>query len=307
MVIGGLAGIVLVPVAWSFFVFDYTMNSCRTRRPFRLLIYIGLPSLVSVIAVTNHWTHLLYGPDTRLVTEGGIALSFLTMGRCFLRSRRHSMSFDDRLGSARFAFLKAKKIFRPFMGALIIITAAPVVANLAYIGWGVTVFGFDPTPFTFAVSLIALSWLLVNNSMMDTAAQGRTLMFYATQDPVILVDAGGQFVSANPAARQLIGDRIPDYGEPIEQLPEIGPLVRDLVKAGGLGKPGPIRLGGRVFDPRAVPIDSPIQDPDPHFGLVRFSGRHHRKRTRRRGAARSPVVGGGRKPCKNSIPRQCEP
>ncbi|GAB5431341.1 MAG: hypothetical protein EpisKO_07110 [Epibacterium sp.] len=260
-------GIVLVPVAWSFFVFDYTMNSCRTRRPFRLLIYIGLPSLVSVIAVTNHWTHLLYGPDTRLVTEGGDSFVIFDHGPLFFVVAATLYVFlMIALGLLGFAFLKAKKIFRPFMGALIIITAAPVVANLAYIGWGVTVFGFDPTPFTFAVSLIALSWLLVNNSMMDTAAQGRTLMFYATQDPVILVDAGGQFVSANPAARQLIGDRIPDYGEPIEQLPEIGPLVRDLVKAGGLGKPGPIRLAGRAFDPRAVPIDSPIQAQIPLLG-----------------------------------------
>ncbi|MEL0438915.1 histidine kinase N-terminal 7TM domain-containing protein [Phycobacter sp. K97] len=260
-------GIVLVPIAWTFFVFDYTMNKRRSRRPLRLLVYIGLPSLVSAIAVTNRWTHLLYGPDTRLVTEGGNSFVIFHHGPLFFAVAATLYVFlIVALGLLAFAFLKAKKIFRPFMGALIIITAAPVAANLAYIGWGVTVFGFDPTPFMFAVSLIALSWLLVNNSMMDTAAQGRTLMFYATQDPVILVDAAGHFVSANPAAKDLFGQQLPKHGETLEHLEEIGPLLKSLIAAGGINGAAPIRIGGRVFDPRAVPIDSPIQAQIPLLG-----------------------------------------
>jgi signal transduction histidine kinase/ActR/RegA family two-component response regulator len=260
-------GIVLVPIAWTFFVFDYTMNKRRTRRPLRLLAYIGLPSLVSAIAVTNRWTHLLYGPDTRLVTEGGNSFVIFHHGPLFFAVAATLYVFlIVALSLLAFAFFKAKKIFRPFMGALIIITAAPVAANLAYIGWGVTVFGFDPTPFMFAVSLIALSWLLVNNSMMDTAAQGRTLMFYATQDPVILVDAAGHFVSANPAAKDLFGQQLPKHGETLEHLEEIGPLLKSLIAAGGINGAAPIRIGGRVFDPRAVPIDSPIQAQIPLLG-----------------------------------------
>ncbi len=64
-------GITLLPIAWTFFVFDYTMNTNKGRKPIRLMLYIGLPSLVSAIALTNSQTQLLYGTDTRLVTEGG--------------------------------------------------------------------------------------------------------------------------------------------------------------------------------------------------------------------------------------------
>ncbi len=260
-------GIVLVPVAWTFFVFDYSMNKFRIRRPLRLLAYIGLPSLVSAIALTNRWTHLLYGPDTRLVTEGGNSFVIFDHGPLFFAIAATLYIFlAVALGLLAFAFLKAKKLFRPFMGALIIVTAAPVVANLAYIGGGVTVFGFDPTPFTFAVSLIALSWLLRNNSMMDTAAQGRILMFYATQDPVILVDAGGHFVSANPAAKELFKHQLPKHGAALDHLEEIGPLLKNLIAAGDINGAAPIRLGGRVFDPRGVPIDSPIQAQIPLLG-----------------------------------------
>ena len=260
-------GIVLVPVAWTYFVLDYTMNKRRSRRPLRLLVYICLPTIVSAIAVTNRWTQLLYGPDTRLVTEGGSSFVIFDHGPLFFAVAATLYIFlVIALGLLAFAFLKAKKIFRPFMGALIIITAAPVAANLAYIGWGVTVFGFDPTPFMFAVSLIALSWMLVNNSMMDTASQGRTLMFYVTQDPVILVDAAGYFVSANPAAKELFGQKLPKHGATLEHLEEIGPLVKDLMAVGAINGAAPIRLGGRIFDPRAVPIDSPIQAQIPLLG-----------------------------------------
>lgn len=260
-------GIVLVPIAWTFFVFDYSMSKRRIRRPVRIMAYIGLPSLVSVIAVTNRWTHLLYGPDTRLVTEGGNSFVIFDHGPLFFAVAAVLYIFlIAALGLLTFVFLKAKKVIRPFMGALIIITAAPVAANLAYIGWGVTVFGFDPTPFTFAVSLIALSWLLVNNSMMDTAAQGRILMFYATQDPVILVDAGGLFVSANPAAKDFFSHQLPKHGATLEHLEGIGPLLNDLIEAGDINSAAPIRIGGRVFDPRAVPIDSPIQSQIPLLG-----------------------------------------
>ncbi|MEP0145280.1 histidine kinase N-terminal 7TM domain-containing protein [Pseudophaeobacter sp.] len=260
-------GIVLVPIAWTFFVFDYSMSKRRIRRPVRIMAYIGLPSLVSVIAVTNRWTHLLYGPDTRLVTEGGNSFVIFDHGPLFFAVAAVLYIFlIAALGLLTFVFLKAKKVIRPFMGALIIITAAPVAANLAYIGWGVTVFGFDPTPFTFAVSLIALSWLLVNNSMMDTAAQGRLLMFYATQDPVILVDAGGHFVSANPAAKDFFIHQLPKHGATLEHLDGIGPLLKDLIEDGDINSAAPIRIGGRVFDPRAVPIDSPIQSQIPLLG-----------------------------------------
>ena len=260
-------GIVLVPVAWTFFVFDYSMNKPRIRRPLRLLAYIGLPLLVSAIAFTNRWTHLLYGPDTRLVAEGGNRFVIFDHGPLFFAIAATLYIFlVIALGLLAFAYFRAKKMFRPFMGALIIITAAPVAANLAYIGWGVTVFGFDPTPFTFAVSLIALSWLLLNNSMMDTAAQGRTLMFYATRDPVILVDAGVRLVSANPAAKELFSDQLPKYGATLEYLEEIGPLLKDLMEAGNIKGAAPIKLGGRVFDLRAVPIDSPIRAQFPLLG-----------------------------------------
>lgn len=260
-------GITLLPIAWAFFVFDYTMNTGKGRKPIRLLFYAGLPGLAGLIALTNSRTHLLYGTDTRMVTQGADAFVIYDHGPLFFAVAAVLYIFvTAALSVLAYAFFRAKKIIRPFLGVLIVITTVPLAANLAYVGWGVTVFGFDPTPFMFAVSLIALSWLLLNNTMMDTAAQGRTLLFYATQDPVLIIDTDGRFAGANPAAKAVFGKQLPRHGEPLDGLEKIGPILTSFLETGDLDNSDPIRLRERVFDPRALPIESPIQTKRPLLG-----------------------------------------
>jgi len=260
-------GITLLPIAWAFFVVDYTMNLEQRRQPIRLLLYILLPGLAGLIALTNDRTHLLYRADTRLVTQGGAQFVLFDHGPLFFAVAAVLYVFVTlALGVLAYAFLKAKKIIRPFLGVLITITAAPLAANLAYVGWGITVFGFDPTPFMFAVALIALSWLLLNNTMMDTAAQARNLLFYAMQDPVIIIDSAGRFAGANPAAKALFGRTMPRRGEPLDHLEKLGPILTASENAGQIGSAEPIRLKGRVFDLRVLPIESPIQTKRPLLG-----------------------------------------
>jgi signal transduction histidine kinase len=260
-------GITLFPVAWAFFAYDYTRNTGRGRRPIRRLLYIGLPWLVGTIALTNSRTHLLYGPDTRLVTQGAETFVSFDHGPLFYAVAAFLYVFvASALGMFAHAFITAKKIIRPFLGVMIIVTAAPLGANIAYIGWGVTVFGFDPTPFMFAVTLIALSWLLLNNTLMDTAAQGRNLLFNTTQDPVIIVDADGRFAGANPAAQALYRRKMPRHGETLDHLERIGPKLRLFMETGELNSAEPIRLRGRIFEPRVLPIESPLQTKRPLLG-----------------------------------------
>ncbi|MCF3594157.1 ATP-binding protein [Rhodobacteraceae bacterium LMO-12] len=253
-------GITLLPIAWTFFVFDYTMNTYKGRKPIRLLLYIGLPSLVSAIALTNSQTQLLYGTDTRLVTEGANTFVIFDHGPLFYAVAAGLYIFiASTLSVLTYAYFKAKKNIRPFLGVLISITAAPLVANVAYVGWGFTVFGFDPTPFMFAVALVAFSWLLMNNRMMDTAAQGRDLLFYATHDPVIIIDAVGRFAGANSAAKAIFEENLPTCGGALGHLEMIGPILSLLGEADELSAAEPILLGDRTYEPQALRIESPIQ------------------------------------------------
>lgn len=288
-------GITLLPIAWTFFVFDYTMNRTPGRQPFRWLLYAGLPALTGLIALTNSQTHLLYGTDTRLVTQGGDTFVVFDHGPLFFAVAAILYIFvTSALSVLAYAFFRARNIIRPFLGVLIVITIAPLAANMAYVLWGLTFFGYDPTPFMFAVALIALSWLLLNDTMMDTAAQGRNLLFYATQDPVILLDATGRFVGANSAARTLFGTEMPRQGETVDRLGRIGPLLKPVLDADESRQAEPIRYMGRVFDPRVLPIESPIQTKRPLLGwsvsLVDITEREHSAQALREALARAEAA-----------------
>jgi signal transduction histidine kinase len=253
-------GITLLPIAWAFFVFDYTMNTKRAYRPFRRYAYFGLPAIAALIAFTNGHTHQLYGTGTHLVDDGTKSFVVFEQGPLFYAIAASLYPFvASALGVLAYAFLKAEKNIRPFLGLLMIISIVPLAANMAYVGWGFMIFGFDPTPFMFALALIAFSWLLINNLMMDTAALGRSLLFYATQDPVIIIDAVGQFAGANSAAYSLFNGKKPKPGESLDHVDTIGPILRALAATGDLNSTEPIRIGERVYEPRALPIASPIQ------------------------------------------------
>lgn len=260
-------GITLLPISWAFFIFDYTASSGQRWHPARLILYAALPCLVCLIALTNNQTHLLYGTDTRLVVQDAYTFVIFDHGPLFFVVAAVLYIFViGALGVLAYAYFNAKKIIRPFLRVLGIITAAPLAANLAYVFGGFTVFGFDPTPFMFAVALIALSWLLLNNSMMDTASQGRNLLFYAMQDPVIIMDSRGRFASANSAAVILFKTSIPRQGEPVQVLKKIGPILNAFLETGEFDNSEPIRIFGRAFELRILPIESPIQNKRPILG-----------------------------------------
>ena len=259
-------GITLLPMAWAFFIFDYTWSRARGH-PLRRLLYIALPSVVGMIALTNSQTNLLYGTGTRIMSAGTHEYVYFDHGPLFYAVAAVLYIFVmGALGVLVYAYYRAKTIIRPFLSVLLIITAAPLTANMAYVLWGMTFYGFDPTPFMFAVSLIALSWLLINNTMMDTATQGRTLLFYETEDPAIIIDTQCRAVGANSAAQSLFGRTSLQRGKPATRLDKIGPLLRQLVEAGEVAHDDPIHLREKVFKLRVLPIESPIQNKNSYMG-----------------------------------------
>ena len=79
-----------------------------------------------------------------------------------------------------------------------------MVANLAYILGGITLFNTDPTPFSFALSLTLVVWLVADNRWIDVNAIARELLFYNSTDPVFVVDPSGAAIETNPAAADLL-------------------------------------------------------------------------------------------------------
>ena len=106
--------------------------------------------------------------------------------------------------------------------AFVLVTAVPWVANVGYVVFGWTLFGFDPTPFSFAFTLVAFSWLIVGVRLFDLLPVARHLLLEALLDPVLVIDPSGRVIEANPAALKLAGLQQGWQGTELAQWPVFG-------------------------------------------------------------------------------------
>lgn len=259
--------IVFVPTAWSFFIMDYCFPGAAARfaRLRRLLLWLP-PVVALLIAATNGQHQLFYGPGTRLVVADGLISGRFDHGPLFYLLAAYLYLF---LGYAVVQTLLgaiwAAPRFRLFFAALFVITAFPALANLSYILFDFTLYGFDPTPFAFSAVLSILAWLIVENRMMDTDAMARDVLFYSVPDPVIVIGPAGNLLTVNPEARRLLGIG-KSAGTPVPDA--LWPLVQ-AVTTGGLDDGGqPLRIAAREFTVTAAPLPRPLGTKGAEVGWV---------------------------------------
>ncbi len=144
----------------------------------------------------------------------------------------------------------ANPAVRSFFLKLFAGTVIPVAANLSYLIGDVRFFGSDPTPFSFAVSLGLVAWLIADNRWVDVNAIARELLFYNSTDPVFVLDPRGDMIEANPAAADLLNEDTAPDRSPLQE-DALGQLVRHLVHHNSLPDVTDIQLGERHFAVRA--------------------------------------------------------
>jgi diguanylate cyclase (GGDEF)-like protein len=111
----------------------------------------------------------------------------------------------------------------------VLATVAPVLTNLAYLVSGVRVLGVDPTSMAFAVSVAALGWLVHREQLFSVVPLAHRLLFAELPDPVLVLDAQGRVVEANPAALALAQSsavaKPTALGLPLTDWPRVGPAL----------------------------------------------------------------------------------
>ena len=238
-----------VPVAWCFFVSSYVGDQRGSVQRRGLLALAIIPPVALGVALTNPWHNLLYTEATE-IPVGGEHIVF-SQGPAFYGIVAVLYIFVlatfTRLAKA---FLIASKAAFPLLGALTLVTLTPVVTNIAYIGFGFTIFGPDPTPLMFTFGVLAFTWMLVSGRTIDMAAAGRSVLFDTMSEPVVLVDRQQKVVLANAAAKRSglvgsAGDLLKDTLENADKTSVSGTLPH-------------VNLGERVFEPRVQNIESPL-------------------------------------------------
>ncbi|MEX0338992.1 MAG: histidine kinase N-terminal 7TM domain-containing protein [Arenibacterium sp.] len=248
-------GIIVMPAAWAFFLFEYAMG----RRVPRILRWFGLgvaPLIFTTLAFTNgsHW--LFYGEESRLVIEGGRhSLDYRHGPFFYLAIAYNYLVICSALGTTALAVFRASRTVRRFFSKLFAITLLPVFANLAYLFGGVTFFGVEPTPFVFSISLAGVVWLMLDDRWVDIVAIARDLLYFNARDPILVITQDGRLYDANREARDVFCDYMLAPGYNVLHIEDLGDLVRDL-QTNGMFTSAPILTRDlRSFAPRVYPLE----------------------------------------------------
>ena len=228
--------IVIVPVAFALFAFDFTETKSHLKYD-GLPLFLIVPMVTLVFVFTNDFHHL-YWSKTYLNSNG----DFLIVEHGFWY---YVNSFYSYLllvmGTALIVrlYLRTKKIYREQIIAVMIGLLAPWVANALYVMNLTPIMYLDYTPFAFAVSGVAFAWGFFHSKFLDLVPVARGTLIEGMVDLIIVVDSKGRVVEANPAAIKMIArgsptilgtpmqDLFKDWPEFLDHLLEMEPLVKE--------------------------------------------------------------------------------
>jgi signal transduction histidine kinase len=219
----GWIGISAVPPLWLLLAARYARVRAFEKHP-RLAVALFVPSALIWLAVaTSPWQDLMYrhfpldGPPVRgplffvhLLYAYGMVVAGITL---YLRTPRRTTG----VLVGRSALLLASAALLPSAAsALYVFHVLPV--------------SYDPTPGTFALSLVVFTFGVFRYQLLDALPLARGDAVDFLHDAVLITDAGGGVIDVNRAATALLG-RTPAAARGLrlaELLAPLGPDAEDV-------------------------------------------------------------------------------
>lgn len=193
-----------VPTFWSVFLWQY-VNSIRTPlKPMSIAAFMVMPTMFWLMALSNPWHGLFYGAASAPVSSAPGSPIVYQHGQLFYLAAAYGYLFMlFCIGITVRAAALSKGLHRRHYLFFLALTSLPWIANIGYVAFGWTLFGFDPTPFSFALTLVGFGWLIGGMRLFDLLPVARHLLLEALIDPVLVVDPQRRVIEANPAALRL--------------------------------------------------------------------------------------------------------
>ena len=245
-------GIVGAPSFWALFLWSYTREEVAARWGL-LPVMVGTATWIA--ALTNDSHRLMYtavnpisdAPGAALVYDHGLLFYVVTIYLYVFMV----MSIVVTANGVH----RATPAYRTHYLGFLVAMAVPWVANVGYVTGNLTLFDLDPTPFSFLLMGAVFYWLITRRRLFDLLPVARDALLDAVPDPVLVLDADGTVVEANPAARALVRDSQP-LGCRLTELPGLSVLSFGISTA----LPVPLTLdcdgGPRSFEATRVPLTS---------------------------------------------------
>jgi len=193
----GWAGIVALPPLWLLLASRYARLPVLEQRPLLALAAFA-PSLLAWLALaSNDLHHLFYREFSRTSLERGpLFYAWLLcvyppiLGGLFLFVRA-ARNASPRGARSRLAIVSA-------------ISLLPTMTSLLFI-FGFLPVPFDPTPGALTISVVVLTLGIFRMQLFDTLPLARRDIVAHLREGVLISDAEGILIDANPAALEILG------------------------------------------------------------------------------------------------------
>lgn len=224
------AGVLAMPSAGIVFMWQYVNNIYTPLPRSRLIMLAIAPVLLCALAVSNPWHHLFYALGTGPVSNIPGSPIIYDHGPAYFVATAYAYVFLLlSLILVVNAAVHSTGLHKRHYLAFVLLMIVPWITNIGYMAFAWKIFGFDPTPFSFAFLLVGVAWLILGQRLFDLLPIAHNLLLDALPDPVLVIDPRQRVVESNPAARKLAHLQNGWMGLDLLDWPEYGALLHKLV------------------------------------------------------------------------------
>ncbi len=195
-------GVMAVPPLWLILALQYTQRRSVLTRCNIVLLFV--PALILLpIVLTDQWTHLWW-PENWLDQFGGRPVLAHSHGLAYyLHLGATYLYIVWGLGLYVHFYLRSQRIYRSQIVLMVIGATVPLAASV------LTQAGFSPLPwgldsFFFTLSSVLMALAIFRYRFLDIVPVARRTVVEQIPQGVIVIDARGRVVDANPAACALV-------------------------------------------------------------------------------------------------------
>ena len=218
-------GIILVPTAFLAFALQYSGK--RERLPLRIIAFLAIEPLITILGVWTNDSHGLFWTHIRLETFDNLRVRVTTHGILFWVHLIYSYLLI--LGGTILLLqmvIRTQAPFRKQTFFTLIGVVTPWVGNAIYVSGRNPFHPFDSTPFAFVLTGYFLGYSILRYRLLNIVPAAHRVLIESINDAVMVLDSSNRIVELNPAAKHLTGYLAPMIiGKPVV---EILPALQDL-------------------------------------------------------------------------------
>jgi diguanylate cyclase (GGDEF)-like protein len=262
-------GIALLPLTWGLFIYHYAFSLERRMGTREIAALVGVPLLVTAIALTNDSHGLFYSSVVEKVSSDGFAYVDYGHGPLF-----HAVTAGLYiLILSTFALLirgvlHAAPQYRLYFSYPAMMMMVIFVPNISFLAFDVRFYGFDPTPFSFVFVVLLFSLLIVSNRVFDIVNISSELIFAQLRNPAMIVDGGGRIVAANPVAQAVFPQIVGCRDANVQDMGPLAPVLRVFEGQFRVAPGRRIMVAEKFFDVDAIVVPKPLAKSGEPIGTV---------------------------------------